>query len=87
MNRPHIKASIGVFLSGGHTYLLTGVGIFCLMLLRTIKLHRVKMNSTWRNVETDTPRWKWGRRASEHQSSLNKMHEELCQRAPAVWDC
>lgn len=70
-----------VFFSGGHTYLLTGVGIFCLMLLRTIKLHRSQDKQC---VEKLTKAgWNWhfrvdvgsGGPLNRHPSSLNKMHE------------
>lgn len=40
MNWPHVKTSI--WLSSVGTYLLCWVGIFCLMLLRTTKLHKTR---------------------------------------------
>lgn len=40
MNWPHVKTSI--WLSSVGTYLLGCVGIFCLMLLRTVTLHKTR---------------------------------------------
>lgn len=91
MNRPHIKASIGFF-SSGRTYLLTGVGIFCLMLLRTIKLHRSQDEQCVEKRTKGTLKLTLsggsgvggvgcgGGALNRHQSSLNKMHEKLSKR-------